>query len=59
MKEPVTTEEYNNHIINIFYDDHAESPLEWDNLGKFTCFHSRLISDNYSYLPATIKSSGY
>lgn len=27
--------------IDIIYDENAESPREWDNLGKMICFHSR------------------
>lgn len=27
--------------IEIHYDEHGESPREWDNLGTMACFHSR------------------
>jgi len=54
MNEAVTTQKYKNHIINIYYDQNPESPLEWDNLGQFICFHKsynlghRKVPTNYT-----------
>jgi hypothetical protein len=36
-----TTEIYKNHTVTIYYDDDAQSPREWDNLGIMLCWHRR------------------
>lgn len=38
-----------NHTIEIFVDEFAESPREWDNVGKMVCQHGRysLGDDQY------------
>jgi len=36
---PIETEEYKGYKIEIRQDEYAESPREWDNLGKMICFH--------------------
>lgn len=47
--------EYKGYTINITQDENAESPREWDNLGKMLCFHKRYtlgdesLHENYSY----------
>lgn len=38
---PTHTERIGNFILNVFYDDDANSPREWDNLGTMLCFHRR------------------
>ena len=35
------TIEYKGFNINIDYDEYAESPRDWDNLGTMACFHNR------------------
>jgi len=39
--DPVDTITYKNHTIQIFPDDCAESPRDWDNLCEFHCCHRR------------------
>ena len=39
--EPVQTIQYKNHIIEIHYDMHPESPREWDNITELHCSHKR------------------
>lgn len=39
--EIVEAIEYHKHEIQICYDDNAESPREWDNLGTFAFFHKK------------------
>lgn len=41
MNKPVLTEEYCNHFINIYYDEDAESPDEWDNTDDFLVYSHR------------------
>jgi len=38
---PIETEEYKGYKIEIRQDEYAESPREWDNIGKMICFHGR------------------
>lgn len=46
----IKTVEYKNHRINISYDDFADSPRTWDNLGTLIAFHNRYdLGDNSSY----------
>ena len=48
--EPVHTEKYRDHNIEIFYDECAESPRDWDNLGTMVCFHkSYNLGDEHNY----------
>ena len=35
------SEVYKGHTIKIWYDQDAESPRDWDNLGTMLCFHGR------------------
>ncbi len=37
----VYEERLRGHTIRIVYDDHADSPRDWCNLGALTCWHSR------------------
>jgi hypothetical protein len=39
--ESIETINYKGYDINIYPDDMAESPREWDNLGHIVCFHRR------------------
>jgi hypothetical protein len=39
--EPVESIQYKNHTIQIFPDDCAESPRDWDNICEFHCAHRR------------------
>lgn len=43
MREPIKTEDYKDHVINIYPDDtcDTDSPREWDNVGHMVCFHNR------------------
>jgi hypothetical protein len=44
------TYEIGNKRLKIVYDEDAESPRKWDNLGKMVCFHSRYnLGDSHSY----------
>ncbi len=49
--DPVDTITYKNHTIQIFPDDCAESPRDWDNLCEFHCCHRRysLGDKNFNY----------
>lgn len=38
-EQPVETIEYRGFDINIYQDDMAESPREWDNIGRMLCKH--------------------
>ncbi|RPI56479.1 MAG: hypothetical protein EHM49_00355 [Deltaproteobacteria bacterium] len=38
---PVITEEYKGYTVEVHYDDDAESPRMWSNLGTMVCFHRR------------------
>jgi hypothetical protein len=43
-------ESYKNHTINVFQDEHPESPREFENLGDMVCFHSRYnLGDKHNY----------
>ena len=50
--EPIETKRIGKYEIDIYYDEHAESPLEWDSLGTMLCFHRKysLGHDNLTYL---------
>lgn len=38
------------YTLCVHYDDWAQSPREWDNLGRMICFHSRYtLGDKHSY----------
>lgn len=38
------------YTLCVHYDEYAESPREWDNLGRMICFHSRYsLGDKHSY----------
>ncbi len=41
MNNIVKTDNYNNLTINVVYDEHAESPREWCNLGTIVGYHGR------------------
>lgn len=43
MNEPIHEETYRDLIIKIYQDDNAESPREWDNIGKMVCFHRHYV----------------
>jgi len=46
----MTTLKHNNKTINIKYDQDAESPRAWDNLGTMICFHGRYnLGDEHSF----------
>lgn len=54
---PVETIEYKGFKIEIYSDDDATDPREWDNLGIMACFHNqytlgdyKLVKDEYSGL---------
>ena len=50
------TETYKNHKIELFIDENAESPREWDNLGTMVCFHrSYELGDKHKYTVEEIK----
>ena len=38
------------YTLCVHYDEYAESPREWDNLGRMICFHSRYtLGDKHDY----------
>jgi len=38
------------YVLQILYDDDAESPREWDNFGRMVCWHSRYnLGDKHSH----------
>lgn len=39
MENLIETIEYKGYDINIYPDDNADSPRNWDNLGTMVCFH--------------------
>ena len=41
MRNEIETIEKNNYKLEIFQDENAESPREWENLGTMICFHRR------------------
>lgn len=41
MNDPVHEETYRGYVIRIFFDDCAESPRNWDNLGTMVCWSRR------------------
>src|SRR4051812_34789279 len=43
MSDLMHSEEYKGLTIKIHQDDSAESPRDWDNLGKLVCFHKRYL----------------
>jgi len=50
MYKAHTEELDNGKTINIFADENAESPREWDNLGTMICFHRRYnLGDSHSF----------
>lgn len=49
MKNTETVKEQAGIKLCIGYDEWAESPREWDNLGTMACFHSRyILGDKHS-----------
>jgi len=48
--------EYKGYTINIKYDEIAENPRNWDNLGNMLCWHKRYslgdenLKDDFSYM---------
>lgn len=38
---PVDSEEYKGFRITFYQDEDAESPRDWDNLGRMVCWHKR------------------
>lgn len=39
--DSIKTVEYKGYKIDVYYDEDAESPRTWDNLGKMLCLHGR------------------
>lgn len=42
--QSIETIEHDGHTIEIFYDDHPESPRDWGHSSTFWTFHSRYCS---------------
>lgn len=50
MGEIAYKAENDTHKLIVRYDEDAESPREWDNLGKMVCFHGRYdLGDEHDY----------
>lgn len=48
--EALRTENYKGYEIEVFYDDCAEDPREWENVATFACKHSRYnLGDNVDF----------
>lgn len=48
--EPIKTLTTKTKTLNIYPDDNAESPREWDNLSKMVCSHRRYnLGDKHDY----------
>ena len=48
--------EYKGHEIKLMPDENADSPREWDNLGKMVCFHSSyVLGDKHSLTTDEVK----
>lgn len=48
--EPVETIEKDDFIIEIYPDDVADNPRDWDNLGTMACFHNRYnLGDKHEF----------
>ena len=48
--EAINTIRKGNYKLEIFYDEHPDSPRSWDNLGKMVCFHRRYnLGDKHNY----------
>ena len=46
----IETMQHKGYTIDIYYDEHAESPREWDNLGTMACYHGRYtLGDDKQY----------
>jgi hypothetical protein len=48
-REPYKQIEHRGHLINIFYDDGAETPRAWDNLGTMYTMHRHNIPEEKFY----------
>jgi len=56
---PIETEEYKGYKIEIRQDEYAESPRDWDNLGKMICFHGRYdLGDKHELSSSDFNSWG-
>jgi hypothetical protein len=50
MDNVVKSIKANNLTLNIFQDEYADSPRNWDNLGKMVCFHRRYnLGDKHDF----------
>jgi hypothetical protein len=50
MGYTVHTEEFQGKTIKVSYDEDAESPRDWDNLGTMVCFHRRYnLGDDHKH----------
>ena len=50
MEEIAYKAENDTHELVMWYDEMAESPREWDNLGTMVCFHGRYnLGDKHEY----------
>ena len=48
--KPIETIDYKGYKIEIMPDEPAESPRDWENLGKMICFHSKYnLGDKHDY----------
>ena len=46
----VRTINHRGFTIEVVHDEHAESPREWDNLGKMVCWHGRYdLGDKHGF----------
>ena len=49
MEDSMTVSE-NGYCLQVYRDEFAENPREWDNLGKIVCWHRRYnLGDQHEY----------
>jgi len=49
-EQPIETIEYRGFNINIYQDEMAEDPRDWENIGRMICFHGRYnLGDKHDY----------
>ena len=55
--DSIKTIEYKGYKIDVYYDEDAESPRTWDNLGKMLCLHSRYdLGDEHNHGARSFRS---
>jgi hypothetical protein len=53
MNNAIETKEYKGYTVNVYIDENADNPREWDNLSKMICFHKRYNLGDETELKST------